>query len=340
MGHSQDESTVPRLMDSQHLNLYNQLQTFEIDEPGVCFSFAQRLARDSRWSMAYTHQVIEEYKKFLFLAIAANHPVVPPDAVDEAWHLHLTYTESYWNNLCGRLLKRPTHHHPARRGSSQKEFFRECYQKTLSSYAGFFGYAPPASIWRPVTIRFGQSGEFRRINSQEYWLIPKPTFKPSWLLSLRFRYRFWPLAIAITALVFGILIGCQVLGHHSTIAFGWDTINGLVHPSAVAQTAGPDTLDSTAKDNAFRLSWWMILIGGILGLIGLLSLIETVDSRRCPNCKRLAMRTILTRIVREPTPECTGEKRITKQCSICQYQTIQVISTFKKVEGTGCACGR
>ncbi|MBW4465378.1 MAG: hypothetical protein KME07_08055 [Pegethrix bostrychoides GSE-TBD4-15B] len=34
--------------------------------------------------------MIEEYKKFLFLAIVADHPVTSLNAVDQAWHLHRT----------------------------------------------------------------------------------------------------------------------------------------------------------------------------------------------------------------------------------------------------------
>lgn len=73
-------------------SLYERICEFELDEPGVELTFGSRLARANGWSEQFANRVIDEYKKFAFLAVAAGHPVCPSDEVDEAWHLHLTYT--------------------------------------------------------------------------------------------------------------------------------------------------------------------------------------------------------------------------------------------------------
>ncbi len=329
MGHGRDSQRGSTLMDAGHLEVYRQLQAFEIDEPDVHFSFAQRLARDSRWSLAYTHQVIDEYKKFLFLAIAADHTVVPPDAVDEAWHLHLTYTHSYWNNLCGQLLKKPMHHWPSRRGSRQQAFFRECYQKTLRSYEAFFGYAPPASIWQSADSRFGQSGQFRRINLREYWLIPKPAFHWSQFLSLHRWNQARLLAIALTVLALGLVVGWHFL-HQPAIAFRWDRMADLSTLSAVDQSPVLDA-PTQPDEKSFQIPWCFIL----MGMIVLLILYGVVENLRCPNCKRLAMTTIQTIVINAPTSKSTGKRRVIRRCSNCQHREEKI----ETIPDTGCACG-
>lgn len=177
MNHNQQTESAAFSMSSQQLELYHRIQAFEIDQPNALLPFSKRLARENHWSLTYTQQVIEEYKKFLFLAIVANHPVTPSDAIDQVWHLHLTYTHSYWNELCAQVLQKPLHHHPTRGGVQQRERFWHCYCQTLESYEKFFGDRAPNQIWAAPTTRFQQAGQFKRVNAQAYWLIPKQLFQ-------------------------------------------------------------------------------------------------------------------------------------------------------------------
>jgi hypothetical protein len=85
-----------QLKDFQQIKLYQRIQAFPLAQLNNQLSFSKRLARDNGWSSGYAQRVIEEYKKFAFLAVAAGHPVTPSDQVDQVWHLHLTYTRSYW----------------------------------------------------------------------------------------------------------------------------------------------------------------------------------------------------------------------------------------------------
>ena len=70
-----------------------------LDDPSSSTTFTARLAKENGWKLSFARRVVEEYRRFLFLAAAAEHPVSPPDAIDQAWHLHLLYTRSYWENL-------------------------------------------------------------------------------------------------------------------------------------------------------------------------------------------------------------------------------------------------
>ena len=94
-------------MNESEQALYDRISQFSFDDGNVELTFARRLARENGWTQAYTARVIDEYKRFAFLAVVANHPVTPSDQVDQVWHLHLTYTKSYWDQFCGGVLGTP-----------------------------------------------------------------------------------------------------------------------------------------------------------------------------------------------------------------------------------------
>jgi len=142
----------------------------------VALPFSRRLARERGWSPGYARRVIDEYKRFAFLAVAAGHAVTPSEAVDEVWHLHLTYTRSYWEHFCPLALGQPLHHEPTRGGRAEAVKFHNLYEETLSSYRRCFGEEPPADIWPAVEDRFGGgtsvAGKWRRWVSVGVVLVP------------------------------------------------------------------------------------------------------------------------------------------------------------------------
>jgi hypothetical protein len=123
--------------------------------------------------LEYAQRAIAEYKKFAFLAVAVGHPVTPSDQVDQVWHLHLTYTRSYWEEFCPQILQIPLHHDPTRGGHSENQKFEDWYSQTLESYERFFGQAPPTDIWSKAEVRFGRDLSFVRVNTQQNWVLPK-----------------------------------------------------------------------------------------------------------------------------------------------------------------------
>lgn len=164
-------------MNPQQLAIYQRIQSFPLDEAESKFPFSQKLARDNGWSAEYTQRVIEEYKKFTFLAVVAGHPVSPSDAVDQVWHLHLTYTNSYWGEFCPNILEMPFHHLPSKGGKNEWDKLNDWYSKTLRSYQDFFKEIPPTDIWHPTEIRFTHDSHFVRVNTRENWIFPKPAIK-------------------------------------------------------------------------------------------------------------------------------------------------------------------
>ncbi len=131
-------------MNAKHVELWQRLEQFQLDSAEAALPFSARLARENNWSPAYTQRVIAEYKRFAFLAAAAGHPVSPSEDVDQAWHLHLTYSENYWKVFCPGILGQPLHHQPTRGGVTERDKFQDWYARTLASYESFFRRAASA----------------------------------------------------------------------------------------------------------------------------------------------------------------------------------------------------
>lgn len=153
--------------------LWRSIRDHQLDQPGASLPFSGRLARDNVWTGEFAQRVIGEYRRFVFLAMVAGHPVTPSDQVDQAWHLHLLYTEDYWGDFAA-LLPRPLHHGPTRGGSAEGHKFADWYSKTLHSYWRLFGEHPPIDIWPAAVERFGRDTRWLRINRDDYWLLPNP----------------------------------------------------------------------------------------------------------------------------------------------------------------------
>jgi len=155
--------------------IIERAERFEIDTGTTVLTFCSRLARENRWSLAYAERVIREYKRFCVLAIHAGHPVTPSEAVDQAWHLHLTYSRSYWDRFCGTVLGRPLHHEPTAGGTAEGQKFENFCVQTLISYERLFKERPPSDIWPPPAQRFAHSGDWKWYNSARHWLVPRPS---------------------------------------------------------------------------------------------------------------------------------------------------------------------
>ena len=155
--------------------LWLQIKHFELDDPNASLSFSDRLARENGWTVEYSLRAIEEYKKFMMLICTSTHPLTPSDQVDQVWHLHLLYTESYWIDFCQNSLKRQIHHGPTKGGQKENTKFTDWYQKTKNLYQDIFKTTPPPDIWPSSEIRFKKTN-FQRIDIENTWIITKPDF--------------------------------------------------------------------------------------------------------------------------------------------------------------------
>lgn len=155
-------------------SLWDKLQSFQFDDLEAGFSFSHRLARENNWTSSFTQKVIEEYRRFLYLCCEAGHPVTPSEEVDQAWHLHLCYTRSYWHDLCRDTLKKEIHHGPTKGGKAEHHKFTNWYERTLTSYQREFSTSPPSEIWPPAEQRFAKIST-QKIDSEKHFIIKKRT---------------------------------------------------------------------------------------------------------------------------------------------------------------------
>lgn len=153
--------------------LLERVRSFSLDEKGSALPFTSRLAREQGWTHAFSARVADEYKRFMVLAVASGHAVTPSESIDQAWHLHLLYTRSYWQKFCGEVLRCDIHHDPTTGGGEESEKFSQWYEQTLLSYAKIFGESPPSDIWPPPALRFRKAGRKRWIDLSKFWLIPR-----------------------------------------------------------------------------------------------------------------------------------------------------------------------
>lgn len=160
-------------MDDDARALLAAIEALDVDPPNAALRFTDRLAREQGWSRRHAVAVDREYRRFLYLAATIDRPMTPSDAVDQAWHLHLTYTRSYWDDLCGRILRRPLHHGPTPGGRDAKECYHDRYSATLERYAAVFGHAPPAAIWPAPERRFAIQGV--RVDRSKTLVVEKRT---------------------------------------------------------------------------------------------------------------------------------------------------------------------
>ncbi len=151
---------------------WRRLSAIDFDDPTAAFSFTKRLARDNGWRVSFAARVVEEYRRFAFLSVATGHETTPSDEVDQAWHLHLTYTRHYWGAFT-EALGAPLHHNPTAGGDVEKKRYADNYSATLRSYANYFGEAAPADIWPSARIRFGYAPYMQRINRRRNFVLPK-----------------------------------------------------------------------------------------------------------------------------------------------------------------------
>ena len=161
------------LMTPDQQTYWDKIEHFELDDPSAALTFSERLARENGWSMQFTLRCIQEYKRFIFLICVIDHPLTPSDQVDQVWHLHLLYTQSYWMDFCQHTLGRQIHHGPTKGGEKEQDKFTDWYAKTKESYKRLFDEDVPEDIWPDSTIRFSTIN-FQRINVDQYWLIKKP----------------------------------------------------------------------------------------------------------------------------------------------------------------------
>lgn len=118
------------MMNAQGMQAFAPMMQMMEQQQGASTEMAQR--------------VIEEYRKFLFLAMRAGHQVIPPGVINDVWMSHMQNAQNYWENLAKMITDRPV-----AGGMDAKTMGNvgDAWAATLQSYEKIFGTKPPADIW-------------------------------------------------------------------------------------------------------------------------------------------------------------------------------------------------
>jgi hypothetical protein len=134
-------------LPDEHRALWNRLEAYSLDAPAAKKPFSVCLADKEGWSHEFTLRAIDEYKRFVFIALTAGHLATPSKIVDAVWHQHLHYTRDYWERFCPEVLGKPLHHTPGDGADDEARMYQELYAKTLDSYRRIFNCDAPSSVW-------------------------------------------------------------------------------------------------------------------------------------------------------------------------------------------------
>lgn len=156
----------------KNLELWHKIAAFPLNDEGAVFAFSQKLAKEQHWSPNFTARVITEYKKFIYLCVVLPKGASPSKIVDHVWHLHLTYTDNYWNKFCTNVLNMQLHHHPSKGGGAEIAKHENWYLTTLQGYVHEFEQVPPSDIWDiPKNINIAEW-----LTPQSPFRVPLPTY--------------------------------------------------------------------------------------------------------------------------------------------------------------------
>jgi hypothetical protein len=123
--------------------LWDRLQAyaFPLDQNGRRLDTV--LASEERIDLKRIPAAIEEYRRFLYLAATSGETVAPSPFVDRLWHRHLSETQAYTEDLCGRIIGRVIHHRTGRPYAADDP----AYARTLEHYQSEFERRPDRRIW-------------------------------------------------------------------------------------------------------------------------------------------------------------------------------------------------
>jgi hypothetical protein len=162
-------------LDPSQDPLWHRIEAFDLDTLDPTDPFSLILARENGWTSDYAARVVEEYKRFCYLAVKAGRSVIPSGQIDRAWQLHLSYSRNYWESYCAKVLCADLHHDPVRNSDTEDaDRHRETYAATRQAYERLSGEQPPRDIWPVAELLFADSESLRRVNTKDHMIVPRP----------------------------------------------------------------------------------------------------------------------------------------------------------------------
>lgn len=198
-------------------NLWQRIESFSLDAENATFPFSKKLAKEENWSMEFTQKAIEEYKKFVYLCCVSPNGASPSETVDKVWHMHLIYTQSYWEDFCPNVLKRNLHHHPSTGGSSENAKHQNWFSETLENYREVFSQEAPEEIWKhqnqKTFVRKNWFKKFKFLSAASVFLLLISCSERSG--GVLFKIFGWIIGIFVVMNILGMIIGSSQSGNRN-----------------------------------------------------------------------------------------------------------------------------
>jgi hypothetical protein len=122
-------------------NMWNKITEMFGGVDASTKAFADKISRKHNCSTSYAIKAVNEYKKFLYLAVISDFHVTPSQAIDKVWHEHILFTQAY-GIFCKDIIEYNLNHHPELIPLDHAQ-----YLSTIELYIQEFGKLPPANIW-------------------------------------------------------------------------------------------------------------------------------------------------------------------------------------------------
>lgn len=128
-------------------------------------AFAEKIAGKLGWKKDFALLAIDEYKKFVYLAIISDFAVTPSKIIDQIWHEHILFTAGY-RTFCSDVIKYSLDHNPELvKNPEQTGVFSSQYLATIDLYKTEFNINPPEVIWG--TTKFNKENLLFETNRPE-----------------------------------------------------------------------------------------------------------------------------------------------------------------------------
>jgi hypothetical protein len=139
------------------------------------------VAREQGWSLDFAQRAVDEYRKFVYLAVTVSHRVMPGVPIETVWAMHATETRSYWDEMCRDVLGRPLHRegHWGGRGGAAWEETGDGGSARSGAGGAMAALGAIARIATGAISRGSGDGAGRRERASE-----EPTAPPLWMVGV------------------------------------------------------------------------------------------------------------------------------------------------------------
>lgn len=138
---SKAKSSAENMTDPQ---LWDRIRIAPLPLSAARNEFHEALAYQIDLPIFEAREVVEEYRRFLYLAVTTDEHRVPSEPVRKAWAMHAHSPE--YADFCAGVLKAQL----AFDDGSRRFGANAAYRRTVEAYVREFRQLPPAAIWPPA----------------------------------------------------------------------------------------------------------------------------------------------------------------------------------------------